>query len=129
MSSLAPHLVASGNILPSRFVKISGNFQAAQAGAGERSCGISQVGTNVAPIPGIPSQYAAESGQSLDIHGLGSICSLTLGGTVVANDLLKADANGAGVTAAATDEVGAVALQGGATGEQITVQVINRPNA
>lgn len=129
MSSLAPHMIASGNIRPARFVKVSGNLTVAEAGAGERACGISQVGTNTAQIPGVTSQYAAESGQPLQIHGLGSICLLRIGGTVTANDLLKADANGAGVTASSTDEAHALALQGGSSGEDILVQIINRPNS
>lgn len=126
MSSIAPHMTASGNIRPARFVKVSGNFTVAEAGAGEEIVAISQVGTNTAAIPGVTSQYAAESGQSLQLHGTGAVCLLVLGGTVTAGDLLKADANGAGVTASSGDKCGAIALQGGASGEQILVQVQHR---
>lgn len=126
MSTLAPHLVASGSIYPARFVKVSGNRQVAQAGAGEDVCGISQVGTNKAPIPDVTSQYAAESGQPLEIHGFGSLCLLTLGGSVTAGDFLKADADGKGVTASSGDKCGALALEGGSSGEQVLVQVVSR---
>ena len=127
MSFLAPHLQASGNIRPSRFVKVSGNFTGAEAGAGEKICGVSMEGTNTAPIPGITSQYAAESGQPLQLHGQGAICLLTLGtGGCTANDYLKADSAGAGVVASSGDESGALALQAGSAAEKVLVQVLIR---
>lgn len=126
MSSLSAHLVASGNINPARFCKVSGDRQVAECDAGEAVSGISQVGTNKAAIPDVTSTYAAVSGQPLQLHGPGAICLLTIGGTVTANDLLKSDADGKGVTASSTDEAGARALEGGSSGEQILVQVVLR---
>lgn len=127
MSTLSPHLTASGNIYPSRFVKISGSRTAALAGAGDACSGISQVGTNKAPIPGVTSQYAAESGETLQIHGLGAFCLLELGtGGATYGNLLKSDANGKGVAASSGDECGAKAMESGSAGEIILVQVIDR---
>ncbi len=72
------------------------------------------------------SGYAAISGDSLRIFGQGDDCLLTLGvGGATAGDLLKSDANGAGVTASTGNKAGARALQTGAAGEKIRVEVVN----
>lgn len=123
MGAVQPRWVSSGNINPCRFVKVSGDNTVAQAGAGEFTCGISQEGTKKPPLPGETNVYAAEAGDSLEVFGPGQETQLELGGTVVAGDMLKPDANGKGVAAASTNYYGAVAKHGGASGEKILVIV------
>lgn len=126
----SPHLMANGDIRPSRFVELqnaSGIAKAIEANANERVAGISQDGTNTAPIPGITSTNAAESGQTLQLHIEGEECLLELGGTVTAGAFVKSDADGKGVVALTTgtvlQEIGAVALDNGSSGEKIRVKI------
>ena|ERR1700752_5024045 len=129
MSSLGGRGLAGGDIYPCRFVKQSAaadhNFL--QAGANEPVIGISQVGTNTAPIPNVTSDKAATAGQQLRIHSEPEECLLELGGTVVAGDRLKADADGKGVAIASSgttpQNCGAVAQQGGDSGNKIMVTI------
>jgi hypothetical protein len=130
MGSLSnPQMTAGGDIYPCRLVKLStsADFKVLQATAGDRPIGISQEGTRYAPGTPADTGIAAAAGDTPRVFGLGEICLLELGtGGAVRNDLLKSDANGKGVTASAGDEVGAIALESGAAGEKIKVQVISR---
>ena len=119
MSAVQPRFTSSGNISPSRFVAISGDSTAAQAGAGVRTIGISQEGQKKPPLPGETNVYCAEAGDPFEVFGIGQECLLELGGTVTAGDPLKSDANGKGVTASGTDLYGAIAKTGGASGEKV----------
>jgi hypothetical protein len=122
-----PSYIAGGTIRPSRFVKYTANdFEVAEADANEKIAGISQEGTRTAPIPDVSTNEAAQSGETLQVYGDGEDCLLELGGTVVPGDDLKSDADGKGVviaTGAALQQIGAVALEGGVSGELIRVQV------
>lgn len=126
----SPHLMANGDIRPARFVEIqnaSGIAKAIEANANERVIGISHDGTNTAPIPGVTSDKAAESGQGLQLHVEGEECLLELGGTVTAGAFVKSDGDGKGVIALTTgtvlQEIGAVARDNGASGEKIRVKI------
>jgi len=128
MSSLGFTGIAAGDVYPARFVKKTANdWEFAQAGANEPIFGISQIGTNKAPIPDVTSDKAAEAGQSCRIHKEGERCLLQLGGTVAAGDRLKADTDGKGVAIATSgttpQRYGAIALQGGSANEFIEVEV------
>lgn len=129
MSSIGAPALAGGDIYPCRFVKQSASedFNVLQAGANEPVCGISQAGTNTAPIPGVTSDKAATSGQQLRVHSTPETCLLELGGTVAAGDRLKADTDGKGVAIAASgttpQNCGARALQAGDSGNKILVQI------
>ncbi len=119
-------VVAGGNISPCRFIQHSStDFKVTQAGANSKVFGISQAGTNFAPIPEVSAPYAATAGQQLQIFQDDEECLLELGGTVTAGDELKSDASGKGVVLAGSgaENVGAVALQAGVSGEQIKVRV------
>ncbi len=128
MSSLGFTGQASGDVFPARFVKQSGDFTFAQAVANDPLFGISQVGTNTAPIPGVTSDKAAVAGQHMRIHKPSERTLLQLGGTVVGGDRLKADADGKGVAIATSgttpQRYGAIALHGGALNELIEVEVL-----
>jgi hypothetical protein len=119
------NFLAGGNIYPARFVTYSGANTVTQAGAGNKVFGISQVGTNTAPVPEVTSQYAAQSGQQLEVFGDNDETSLELGGTVSAGDELKSDSNGKGVVLAGSgaENIGAVALEAGTSGQLIKVRV------
>lgn len=124
MSSPLLGLVATGNIAPSRFVKLSGSFGAAQAAADDRPIGISGEYTKRHD-----STLHAESGDQVLVYGLGQVCLLEVSANVAAGQLLKSDANGAGVPVATNATptqqwFGAVALESRSSGELCRVQVI-----
>lgn len=124
-----PQLIAGADIYPCRFIKISATEDntALQAVAGNRTIGISAEGSRYAPGTPADTGVAATDGDSIRVYGFGEICSLELGtGGVVRNGLLKSDANGKGIATTAGDEAGAVALESGAAGERVRVQVISR---
>lgn len=122
-------LVAGGNIKPNRFIKLStsANNTALQAGANEAVIGIARQGTKLAP--GIDTTgYLATSGDNVPYFGDGEVTMLVLGsGGCAAGDLLKSDINGAGVAIATSgttaQEIGARALEAGASGELVRVVV------
>jgi hypothetical protein len=131
MPNDAPNFVAGGTIAPCRFVSMSATgatpadhtvFQAT-AGAGTEGDlvdGISQEGTRR-----FDSADAAIAGDQLKVYGPGDVCLLELGsGGCTAGQLLKPDANGKGIAATTDqDRVGARALQSGAAGTKVRVQV------
>lgn len=124
--SAYPAFMANGNIYPCRFVKLdtTADHKVLQSGAGDLSIGISQEGTNQAPIPEASTQYAAAAGQALKVYGVGERCKLEIGsGGCTAGDLLKPDADGKGVAVTAGNTYGAVALTTSAAGELAEVVV------
>ena len=127
-----PAFVASGNISPARFVKISGEFSVAQAGAGEDVIGVAQEGSLAPPgiaeaLGGSQTYYAATSGKTLKVFGLGDVCVVTAGtGGCTAGSKVKSDADGKAVnvgTTAGTFNVGGIALQTVNAGEKCLIQV------
>jgi hypothetical protein len=129
MSSLGAPALAGGDIRPCRFVKQSASedYNLLEADANDPLVGISQSGTNVAPIPNVTSDKAAIAGQQFRVHRPGESCLLELGGTVAAGDRLKSDADGKGVAIATSgttpQRYGGVAMQAGVSGEKIQVEV------
>ncbi|HOV61674.1 MAG TPA: DUF2190 family protein [Candidatus Hydrogenedentes bacterium] len=120
---------ASANISPSRFVTLSGAKTVAQAGDNGEIIGVAQEGSNKAPLQDMVSTvYAAETGQSLEVYSAGEVCLVEAGGTITAGNLLKSDSQGRAVAIATSgttiQNYGAVALEGGATGEKILCLVV-----
>jgi hypothetical protein len=100
-----------------------------QAGDNTDIIGVAQAGTTLPEIKGLVSaQYAAQEGQQVQVAGLGSICLVEAGGTITAGQYLKSDSQGRAVPIATSgttiQNYGAIALQGGAQGEKIRVQVL-----
>lgn len=131
MPNTPPALISSGNVYPNRFITVSGDHSGAQAGANAATIGISRASTNYAPLSDLSIEgYHAVSGQPISMIGDGEEGLLEIGDTVTAGALLKSDANGKGVPIAssggATQNVGAIALEGGASGTKIRVQVRNQ---
>ena len=127
-----PAFVASGNISPARFVKISGEFSVAQSGAGEEIIGVAQEGSLAPPgiaeaLGGSQTYYAATSGKTLKVFGLGDVCVVTAGtGGCTAGSKVKSDADGKAVnvgTTAGTFNVGGIALQTVNAGEKCLILV------
>lgn len=121
--------VASGTILVSRFVKVSGVGTVAQQSiAGAVCIGISQDGGRAAPLPANTADpvEAAQSGESLDVirPGEGREPMLLIAATLSAGDELMSDANGKGVAATTTKYVCAIALESGVSGECIRVRPV-----
>lgn len=122
--------MASASVLPYSFVKLdSANpFNVINCSAvGDRPIGISSEAAYQPPIPQLTgTQNAADAGQMLKIFGQG--CTdvlLKIGaGGVTAGDFLTSDANGSGVTAVATNRVGARANDTRAAGELCRVEVL-----
>jgi hypothetical protein len=120
---------ASANISPSRFVKLSGDKTVAPAGDNGEIIGVSQEGSNKAPLQDMVSTvYAAETGQSLAVYSTGEMCLVEAGAAITAGNLLKSDANGKAVpilgTGTAIQNYGAIALEGGANGDKILCLVL-----
>ncbi len=121
--------VLDGPVSPSRFVTVVGDFQVNQSQANQRVIGIAQPGSDKPPLSDLVStNYAAsDAGDSLTVYGPGEIAPLELGGTVVAGDLIKSDSVGRGVKSAvegaSPQNHGAIAMQGGSSGEIIRVLV------
>lgn len=122
-------LMANGNILPARFIKLdvtSGENQHALEGtAGARTIGISTEALRDAPQTG-QSSYAAIDGDNLEWYGFGDVCLLSIGsGGCVAMDLLKPTTNGQGIAVASNNDwYGAMALGTYAQDELGLVEVI-----
>lgn len=130
MPNTPPLLMAKGTIRPCRFVKLdaSNPHGALECDANDIPIGISYDGTNKPPIEGlVTTAYAAEAGQSLPLYGDGDICLLEAGDNVVTGNRLKSDNDGKGVPIATTgttiQHFGAVALENGASGTLVRVQV------
>jgi len=125
---------AGGTIRPSRFVKITGDSTVEECDAGDPIFGISGEWTRDTPVDVYTSTgiNAALDGDQVTIYGTGDAgCLLEIAGVVTAGSLLQSDANGAGIVlttipATADQEAGAVALEAGAAGDKIRVQVLAR---
>lgn len=125
-------LVARGNILPSRFVRLDSSSECGCVQAGDNTdiIGVAQAGTNRPQINGwVDAQYAAQAGQQVQVAGLGSVCLVEAGAQITPGQLLKSDAQGRAVPIATTgttiQNYGAIALQGAAAvGEKVRVQVL-----
>lgn len=119
---------AATTIRPSRFVTMSVTHDSKvdESNAGDTGIlGISAEWTQDAPIPSETTGDAAASGEQVRIYGLADICFLELGsGGAQVGDWLKPDNDGKGVTATiGTDFIGARALETGADGDKVRVQV------
>lgn len=119
--------IANGAIGTCRFVKKVGTTsrRIAQAGAGERVCGISQIGARRDPyIETTDPPRAAIAGEPCGYFDDNEECRLRIADTVNVDDLLKSDANGMGTPGTADqDDIGAVALEHGSAGDTIRVKV------
>lgn len=132
MANTNPSYLAGGTIRPSRFVKITAAHTVSESDANEASVGVSQEGGNQPPLSDLVSTInAAVSGETLKVYGLGDECLLELGDTVTAGQYLKSDADGKGVPVATTGTTlqlaGALALDAGAAGDLLRVQVLQYP--
>lgn len=118
--------IADGNIYPCRFVENVAGSEGhyTQAGAGEKTRGISQEGTR--RIDYIDSNgYAAIATEPFMYYGPGARCLLEIVATVALGDRLKSDADGKGTPVAADrEEYGAIADQTGVSGQRIWVFVV-----
>ena len=123
MSLESPNFIASGNIKPSRFVKITGDMTVAVCGSADVCFGVSQEGANSAPISDLGvTEYAASDGQNLRVFGPGEVCNIVAGAAVAAGAELRPDADGRGVAmaGAGNETVGAIALEAaGGAGQKI----------
>jgi hypothetical protein len=125
MSANLPGMVASGDINRCRFVKVSGDFQLAQAGAGELVFGVAQEGTKEAPIPGASSLHAV-AGDVVRYYADGDVCEIEVGAAVAAGALVKADANGRAITCTAADKYAAQCIRAQATATNRGLFIIRR---
>lgn len=124
MSYAGVPLVASADIPPCRFIKITGNFSVAKGSSNAEVIGIAQQQGAAYNTPTV----AFSSGQQVAFYGEGELAWLEVGsGGVTAGDDLISDGNGLGVTRATTGTtiqyVGAKALQTAAAGAIIPVVV------
>ncbi len=125
MPTQNPNYISGGNINPKRFVtqQTDADLTVEESNTSELPVGVSGIGTKYAPIPEVTTNYHAENGDPVWVHGLGEECWLTAGGAITAGDLLKPDTDGKGVTASAGDKYGARALTSATSGEDCRVFV------
>lgn len=123
-----PSFFATGNILPSIFVEISTRpfFVRAPLAANAKVYGISQAGVQGCPGTPYDDTYAANNNEPIGVWGPGSVTLLTLGsGGATSGQNLTNDITGYGVLATSGQNVGAIALDTGNSGEKIRVFVKN----
>jgi hypothetical protein len=126
----APNFLAGGTIYPCRFVfKNADPHEVEQAASAITPLiGISQEGTHDTPGLSGAGTDAASDGEQLHVYTEGDECLLEVVTTVAAGNRLKSDADGKGTPLLGTETaaetfVGAIALDDGAAGEKIRVQV------
>lgn len=124
---------AGGSIAPSIFVKVStaADFKVLAAGANDAVIGISSAAAHDAPIPSAATT-AAVSGQSVEVHPIGSVALLLAGtGGWTRGGELIADTDGTGIARATTgttiQNVGAIALESASAGEYGRVLIVRYP--
>src|SRR5262245_54333666 len=118
--------IANGTIAPARFIKLdaTADGKVLQAGAGDRTIGISQLGTRRSPYISAANE-AALVNEPIRYFDQNEECGLEIAATIAPNDRLSPDANGMGiVTAADGDWYGAIALAAGVSGDIIPVKVV-----
>jgi hypothetical protein len=117
--------VATGDIYPSRFVKLDTvDGKVLQCVAGDLPFGISQEGTRRSPYMDTTGRAAA-AGEQLAVYTLGERAQLQVNATVLPQQRLKPDANGMGVPVAvpSVDAFGGFAQWNGAAGKLIEVLI------
>ncbi len=129
MANTPPLLVANGNILPCRFLKLdaTADDRCLQAAANDKIIGISMEGARLPPLSDmVTTNYHAIAGDPVQIYGDGDVCLVEAGAAVAVGDYLKADADGKGIpiaTAGTTlQRYGAQALQA-ASGAGVKIRV------
>jgi len=134
-----PSFQAGGDIFPARFVTVSGEFEVSQVTTTSHPIiGVSQEGTFDPPnlatlLGGTESKLAASIGKTLKVFGLGDVCMVLAGGTIVAGAKVIASTSGSTQegkgkaitipTTAGTHQVGGIALNSVAAGEKVLIQV------
>jgi hypothetical protein len=114
-----PELVASGNIFPFRFVKISGAFQGAQCLADEYPVGVTDGSIFSPTVINNSTSLHASSGRTITLQPSNTV-QIECGASVTAGAYLESDADGKGVPAAGAAATSAyIALEAGAAGEII----------
>lgn len=129
MPNTPPHLMANGNIAPSRFVTLdtSADVKGIQATANAQIIGAAMAGSNYPPLSDlVTTTYAAQAGQYFQMYSDGDVCLVEAGAAITRGARLKSDSVGRAVTIASTgttiQHFGAVAIQSAAgAGELILV--------
>ena len=124
---------AGGNINPSRFVKPStaADHTFLEGDANEMVIGVSTEAQRDAPVSG-SSALAAEAGDPISVHPIGSVAPILVGsGGVTRGALVKSDADGKSVLALTTGTVlqwvGGIALESAADGEIARHLIVSFP--
>lgn len=114
-----PELIASGDIAPFRFVKISAAFQGASCAAEtDYPVGVTDGSTYKASAL-LSTDYHAINGTPITLQPSNTV-QVQCGGNVTAGAFLESNASGQAVAAAGASAVSAyIALEGGANGEII----------
>jgi len=115
---------AAGNILPSTFVTILPNGQVQQSQSGDWALGVS-----ASYAESIYTNYAAQTGSTINIYGSAQECWIRVASTVLPNQFLKPAGDGSGYAVPVSnysDYKSAFALQGGSAGDLIRVRVMRK---
>jgi len=121
-----PSYVMGEDVGPSLFVKADPayDFQALKATLGAEPLGVTHEGTRDAPIPGA-SAYAALTGESVRVYGLGEVCEVLVSATlaIVAGDRVAPDASSKAQPAVHGFPYGGRALNAAAAAGKVRVQL------
>lgn len=115
---------ASANINVSVFVKISGDNTVETAAAGDQAIGVMHESAWDTPIPNANDTIAVYAGQSKRVYQATESCEVITGtGGLNADDPVKPDADGKGVTAATGEAFSAICTQGAPAGGRAKVLI------
>ena len=117
-------LVASENMGVSLFVNIVSGapYTVELCDAGDVAYGVTQEGTNKAPIPGVTG-YAAETNESLKVYTIGDVCPVIADTTIAAGDYLKPSVDAQATPCSSADKYSAIALNDAAAGERVKARI------
>jgi hypothetical protein len=128
MQSTQRTFVASANVRPSRFVRLSGENKMAESGQNLIAYGVSHEGTVDPPIPGMTDRFAARTGMEMLVYGPGDTCEVEAGDVInVASGpvYLKPDNQGRAVPAGAEQLYSAEAITSAtAAGQRVKCTIV-----
>ena len=114
--------VATGNIIPSRFVKLDSGVtgHVAQAGAGDAPFGVSQQGTRNPSYSGLQDGFAATTGENIRVYLENEECMIEVDAAYNPGQLLKPSTSGIATASNSDgDQYGAVLLDTAISANQL----------
>ncbi|HOA51552.1 MAG TPA: DUF2190 family protein [Sedimentisphaerales bacterium] len=117
-------LIAGGDILPCRFVRVTGDHQVQQGGDNTPVIGVAGPSAKYPPLSNlVTSNYHARTGDPVFFFGDGEECLIEAGAAFSAGTRLKSDSNGRAVAIATSgttiQHIGAIAKEAATAAGQL----------